>query len=90
MFNIQKVWILLAQCVRVYGDVDDKQGFYTLTLSAEWLVWRAEINKYSIDTFQYSAIFFKLQRLQNKALRTMRGFPKCLPIRDLHVALKIT
>jgi hypothetical protein len=31
----------------------------------------------------------KLQRLQNKVLRTIGNFPRCTLVRDLHVALKI-
>jgi hypothetical protein len=30
--------------------------------------------------------FLKLQRLQNKVLRTTGNFPKCRPVRDLHTA----
>jgi hypothetical protein len=28
----------------------------------------------------------KLQRLQNKVLRTTGNFPRCIPVRDLHTA----
>jgi hypothetical protein len=31
----------------------------------------------------------KLQRLQNKVLRTIDNFPRCIPGRDLHMAFKI-
>jgi hypothetical protein len=31
----------------------------------------------------------KLQRLQNKVLRTTGNFPRRTPVRDLHVSLKI-
>jgi hypothetical protein len=31
----------------------------------------------------------KLQRLQNKVLRTIGNFPKRIPIRDLHTTFKI-
>jgi hypothetical protein len=31
----------------------------------------------------------KLQRLQNKVLRTIVTFPKCTPVRSLHTAFKL-
>jgi hypothetical protein len=31
----------------------------------------------------------KLQRLQNKVLRIIRNFPRCTPIRDLHMTFKL-
>jgi hypothetical protein len=31
----------------------------------------------------------KLQRLQNKVLRTIGNFPRCTPVRDLDIAFKI-
>jgi hypothetical protein len=31
----------------------------------------------------------KLQRLQNKVLRTIGNFPRCTPVRDLHVVFEI-
>jgi hypothetical protein len=31
----------------------------------------------------------KLQRLQNKVLRTIANFPRRTPIRDLHMAFKL-
>jgi hypothetical protein len=33
--------------------------------------------------------FLKLQRLQNKVLRSIGNFPKCTPISDLHTAFNI-
>jgi hypothetical protein len=31
----------------------------------------------------------KLQRLQNKVLRTIENFPRRTPVRDLHIAFKL-
>jgi hypothetical protein len=31
----------------------------------------------------------KLQRLQNKVIRTVRTFPKCAPVRDLHMTFNL-
>jgi hypothetical protein len=31
----------------------------------------------------------KLQRLQNKVLRTIGNFPRCTPVRDLHTAFNL-
>jgi hypothetical protein len=31
----------------------------------------------------------KLQRLQKKVLRTIDNYPRCTPVRDLHVAFKL-
>jgi hypothetical protein len=47
-----------------------------------------EVFEYKTEIFQSLTAFF-LQRLPNKVVRVMRGFPKYLPICDLHVALKI-
>jgi hypothetical protein len=33
--------------------------------------------------------FLKLQRLQNKVLRTIVNFPRCIPVRDLHTAFNL-
>jgi hypothetical protein len=33
--------------------------------------------------------FLKLQRMQNKVLRTILKFPKCTPVRDLHRAFNL-
>jgi hypothetical protein len=38
----------------------------------------------SADTY-----LLKLQRLQNRFLRTIGNFPRLTPVRELHVALKI-
>jgi hypothetical protein len=39
--------------------------------------------------FVANSHFLKLQRLQNKVLRTIGNLPKRTPTRDLHVAFKI-
>jgi hypothetical protein len=31
----------------------------------------------------------KLQRIQNKVLRTIGNFPRCTPVRDLHTAFNL-
>jgi hypothetical protein len=33
--------------------------------------------------------FMKLERLQNKVLRTIGNFPRCTPVRDLHTAFDL-
>jgi hypothetical protein len=50
----------------------------------------------SVVTYSYRAWelvasihLLKLQRLQNKVLRTIGNFPKCTPLRDLHTAFKL-
>jgi hypothetical protein len=40
--------------------------------------------EFAVDTH-----LLKLQRLQNKVLRTIDNFPRRTPVRDLHVAFKI-
>jgi len=47
-----------------------------------------EVFEYKNDNF--SDCHFLIQRLPTKVVRAIRDFPKCLPIYDLHVALKIT
>jgi hypothetical protein len=40
--------------------------------------------KFAADTY-----LLKLQCLQNKVLRTIGHFPRCTPVRELHVAFEI-
>jgi hypothetical protein len=35
------------------------------------------------------AYLLKLQRLQNKVLRTIGKFPRCIPVRDLHTSFSL-
>jgi len=46
---------------------------------------------YAGTAWEFAAFAYlpKLQRLQNKVLRTTGSFPNCALIRDLHVASKI-
>jgi hypothetical protein len=39
--------------------------------------------------FASDTILSKLQRLQNKVLRTTGNFPRCIPVRDLHTAFNL-
>jgi hypothetical protein len=39
--------------------------------------------------FAANTHLLKLQRLQNKVLRTIGNFPKCTPVRELHKAFNI-
>jgi hypothetical protein len=39
--------------------------------------------------FAAHAYLLKLQRLQNKVLRTIGNFPRCTPVRDLHTAFNL-
>jgi hypothetical protein len=40
--------------------------------------------KLAADTY-----LLKLQRMQNKVLRTIRNFPRCTPVGDLHTAFNL-
>jgi hypothetical protein len=46
---------------------------------------------YACPTWEFAAdtYLFKLQRLQNKVLRTIGHFPRRTPVRELHVAFDI-
>jgi hypothetical protein len=46
---------------------------------------------YASLTWEFAADthLLRLQRLQNKVLRTIGNFPRRTPIRDLHVAFKL-
>jgi hypothetical protein len=46
---------------------------------------------YACPAWEFAADthLLKLQRLQNKVLRTIGNFPRRTPVRDLHVAFKI-
>jgi hypothetical protein len=46
---------------------------------------------YATPAWEFAADshFVKLQRLQNKVLRTIGNLPRSTPIRDLHMAFKI-
>jgi hypothetical protein len=45
---------------------------------------------YVCPAWEFAADPLKLQRLQNKVLRTIGYFPRRKPVRDLHVAFEIT
>jgi hypothetical protein len=46
---------------------------------------------YASPAWEFAAYthLMKLQRLQNKVLRTTGNFPRCTSVRDLHMAFKI-
>jgi hypothetical protein len=44
---------------------------------------------YTCSAWEFATDLLKLQRLQNKVLRTMGKFSKCTPIRDLHTAFNL-
>jgi hypothetical protein len=46
---------------------------------------------YACPAWEFAAYnhLLKLQRLQNKVLRTIGSFPRCTPVRDLHMAFKL-
>jgi hypothetical protein len=46
---------------------------------------------YACPAWEFSADshLLKLQRLQNKVLRTIGNFPRHTPVRDLHMAFKL-
>jgi hypothetical protein len=44
---------------------------------------------YNEDLLQLRVDFLKLQRLQNKVLRTIGKFRRCIPVRDLHIAFNL-
>jgi hypothetical protein len=46
---------------------------------------------YACPAWEFAADnhLLKLQRLQNKVLRTIENFPRHTPIRDVHMALKL-
>jgi hypothetical protein len=46
---------------------------------------------YACPAWEFAADkhLLKLQRLQNKVLRTTGNFPRCTPVRDLHMAFKL-
>jgi hypothetical protein len=44
---------------------------------------------YACPAWEFAADLLKLQRLQNKVLRTIDNLPRRTPVRDLHVSLKI-
>jgi hypothetical protein len=46
---------------------------------------------YACPAWEFAADnhLLKLQRLQNKVLRTIGNFPSCTPVRNLHLAFKL-
>jgi hypothetical protein len=49
------------------------------------------IMTYACPTWEFAADtnFLKLQRFHNKVLRTIDKFPKCTPVRELHMAFQV-
>jgi hypothetical protein len=47
---------------------------------------------YACPAWEFAADnhLLKLQRLQNNVLRTIGNFPRCTPVRDLHMAFKLS
>jgi hypothetical protein len=47
---------------------------------------------YACPAWEFAADnhLLKLQRLQNKFLRTIDNIPRCTPVRDLHMVFKLT
>jgi hypothetical protein len=46
---------------------------------------------YACPTWELAAntYLLKLQRMQNKVLRTIGNFPRCTPVRELHTAFNL-
>jgi hypothetical protein len=49
------------------------------------------IMTYACPAWEFAADshLLKLQNLQNKVLRTIGSFPRCTPVRDLHMSFKL-
>jgi hypothetical protein len=55
-----------------------------ITRPTEFSSVHSVIAQLAADTY-----LFKLQRLQNKVLRTIGNFPRCTPVRDIHTTFNL-
>jgi hypothetical protein len=76
--------------IRVYSLLKNKR----LSANIKLILHKALIKSvmtYACPAWELAAdtYLLKLQRLQNKVLRTIRNFPRCTPVRDLHTAFNL-
>jgi hypothetical protein len=65
-----------------------------LCVNMKWILHRALIRSvitYACPAWEFAAEchLLKLQRLQNKVLRTISNYPRCTSVRDMHEAFQI-
>jgi hypothetical protein len=77
--------------IRIYSLFKSKRLSTNIKLALHKALARS-ITTYACPAWEFAADnhLLKLQRLQNKVLRTIENFPRRTPIRDLHVVFKLT
>jgi hypothetical protein len=76
--------------IRIYSRLESKRlsAYIELTLHKALIRF---VMTYACPAWELAAdtCLFKLQRLQNKVLRTIRKFPRCTPVRHMHTAFNL-
>jgi hypothetical protein len=77
--------------IRIYSLFKSERLSANIKLTLHKALIRFVIN-YAGPAWEFAAYshLIKLQRLQNRVLRTIGNFPIRTPVRDLHMAIKIT
>jgi hypothetical protein len=78
--------------IRIYSLLKSKSLSANIKLTLHTALIRSVMTQqYACLTWALAAdtYLLKLQRLQNKVLRTTGNFPRCTPVRDLHTAFNL-
>jgi hypothetical protein len=100
IFDRRTTWILhiettAATALGTYIKIFSLLQSNHLNVDFKLIVYRALIRSimtYACPTWEFAAdtYLMKLQRLQNRVLRTIGNRDRCTPVRDLHLTLKTT
>jgi hypothetical protein len=72
---------------RLYVEMIEAKAFKTFIRI--YSLFKSERLSTNIKLTPYKALILKLQRLQNKILRTIGNFPRRTSVRDMHEAFHI-
>jgi hypothetical protein len=77
--------------IRIYSLFKSERLSTNIKLTLHKALIR-DIMTYAYPAWEFAAdnYVLKLQRLQNKVLRTIGNFPRRTPFRDLHMAFKLS
>jgi hypothetical protein len=76
--------------IRIYSLLKSERLSSNIKLTLHKALIRS-VMAYACPTWELAADTYvlKLQRIQNKALRTIGNFPRCTPVCDLHTAFNL-
>jgi hypothetical protein len=99
IFDKRITWILYIEmfeakafrtCIRAYSVFKSDRLIVNIKLTLRKVLIRSVMtHAYPAWEFVADTRLLKLQRLQNKVLRTTGNFLRCTPVRDLHTAFNL-